>query len=128
MSEKMLTGDGRIDTVYANTYSVLWKGNLEIAEGLGLLDSVIIDQHFVARSRYNRLISAVIEMPGYQAVGIDESTAILVSQGKATVVGASQVINIGAPQHVLHPGDTLLNAHDISVDIFIPGDVFDIKN
>lgn len=126
-SERMLTGDGRIDTVYSGTYSILWRGNLDLTEGLGLLDSVIIDQHFVARSRYNRLLSAVIENPDFQCVGIDEGTAILVADGKATVYGVSQVITFSRPDSITHPTDTVLGARGIELNIYTPGEVFDIR-
>lgn len=126
-SERMLTGDGRIDTVYSGTYAILWRGNLDLTEGLGLLDSVIIDQHFVARSRYNRLLSAVVENPEYQCVGIDEGTAILVSEGKAKVYGVSQVITFSAPTSITNTTDTLFSAKGIEINIYTPGEEFDIK-
>lgn len=126
-SEKMITGDGLIDTVYDVTFDVLWNGNIELVEGLGLLDSVIIDQHFVVRSRHNRLLSAVIENPGYQGVGIDEGTAILVSGDTATVYGASQVLTFTNPASITSPKDSLLNGRDIRVSIYLPGEKFAIK-
>lgn len=127
MSEHMITGDGLVDTVYASTFSVLWKGNLELREGLGLLDSVVIDQHFVARSRYNRLLSAVLEYPYLQAVGIDEGTAILVSQGKATVVGVSQVITLSPPEVITGDSDTLLAGRGIEISVYTEGEEFFIR-
>jgi len=127
MSERMITGNGLVDTVYQSTFDKIWKGNLELVEGLGLLDSVIIDQHFVARSRYNRLLSAVIEHKGFQCIGIDEGTAILVSQGKAKVVGVSQVIEFSNPISVDVTSDTLLGAKQIHLSIYLPGDNFPIK-
>lgn len=126
-SEKMITGDGLIDTVYDVTFPVLWNGNLELVEGLGLLDSVIIDQHFVVRSRHNRLLSAVIENPGYQGVGIDEGTAILVDGDSATVYGVSQVLTFTNPVKITSPNDSLLNGRDIRVSIYLPGEKFAIK-
>jgi cyanophycinase len=126
-SEKMITGDGLIDTVYDVTFDILYNGNIELATGLGLLDSVIIDQHFIARSRHNRLLSAVIENPGYQGVGIDEGTAILVSGNTATVYGVSQVITFSQPAQIPAPEDSLLNARDIKVSIYRPGESFTIK-
>ena len=61
MSKRMITGNALMDTVLSPTFKRLSKGNLELKEGLGLLDSVIIDQHFVVRSRYNRMLSAIME-------------------------------------------------------------------
>lgn len=79
------------------------------------------------RSRYNRLLCAVIENKGFQCVGIDEGTAILVSQGKATVIGASQVIEIGQPISTDMSQDTLMAAKQIHLSIYLPGESFPIK-
>ncbi len=127
MSEHMITGNGLVDTVYASTFDKIWKGNLELAEGLGLLDSVIIDQHFIARSRYNRLFSAIIEHPGFQCIGINEATAILVDGDSAKVIGESQVFEISKPAVVQTNDDTLLSAKQIQVSIYLPGEKFRIK-
>lgn len=128
MSERMITGEGLVDTVYESTFDNIWKGNLELIEGLGLLDSVIIDQHFIARSRYNRLLCAVVENKGFQCIGIDEGTAILVKGKNATVLGVSQVIEMNAPVSVDFSDDTLLGAKEIHLSIFLPGDTFVIKH
>lgn len=128
MSRKMITGHGLRDTVYASTFKVLQKGNLEIKEGLGLLDSVIIDQHFVYRSRYNRLLSAIMEYPGYQCFGIDESTAVIIQNGMATVAGQSQVILFSKPQDVHAGNKQAFGASAVSLSIFIEGEKFAVKN
>ena len=48
---------------------------------------VIVDQHFLQRSRENRLFGLVLAHPGELGVGIDEDAAILVSKQTAEVVG-----------------------------------------
>jgi cyanophycinase len=89
MSERMITGDG--------DFTVLDATKVEIRPGLGLLPGVIVDQHFIKRQRENRLFSLVLAHPEERGVGIDESTAILVEDGrKAEVVGSSQVMLVDA--------------------------------
>ena len=46
-----------------------------VSEGLGLLDDVIVDQHFTQRNRFGRLLALVAANPGQLGVGIDEDTA-----------------------------------------------------
>jgi cyanophycinase len=58
MSKFMITGNAYSDTVYRSTFRSLISNNIEIKTGLGLISNAIIDQHFVVRSRYNRLLSA----------------------------------------------------------------------
>jgi cyanophycinase len=39
------------------------KGEVKITSGLGLIDGVIIDTHFVRRGRIGRLFQAVVSNP-----------------------------------------------------------------
>lgn len=97
MSEIMITGDQRFSEAYQRTYDKVWKDNGIYASGLGMLDWAVVDQHFVARSRYNRLFSALADHPGKWGVGIDEATALLVRGGRAEVCGESQVVVLRPP-------------------------------
>lgn len=47
----------------------------QIAAGLGLLPSVIIDQHFQQRNRLGRLLAIIAQNPSLLGLGIDEDTA-----------------------------------------------------
>ncbi|MEO6167906.1 MAG: cyanophycinase [Chitinophagales bacterium] len=127
MSQLMITGNQLLDTAYQSTFPVLRSENLELKEGLGLLDSVIIDMHFVARSRYNRLFSAIMEYPRYQCIGIDEATAIIVHGDSATVAGESQVITIETPDRIEMGNDHLIGASGLDVSIYLPGEKFRIR-
>lgn len=126
MSKTMITGNQLKHAEYTPTFEVIESNNIETSRGLGLLDRVMIDQHFVVRSRHNRLITAVIEFDNVIAVGIDESTAILVKKGEAEVIGESQVIVITKP----HPGKTSvhdkLGAKGLRMDVYLEGEKFGI--
>lgn len=74
----------------------LTRGNTPVMTGLGLAPALIIDQHFVARRRMNRLLGAVIDHPKRIGVGIGESTAIVVRNGAFTVKGTGSVVVIDA--------------------------------
>lgn len=126
MSEKMITGNALLDTSYEATFDMLRENNVEIKEGLGLLDSVIIDQHFIARSRYNRVLSALHDYPAYRCIGIDEATALIVHNGKATVAGESQILSFSNTETA---SDTMgiINTKNIDVDIYTAGETLDGK-
>jgi len=127
MSKYMITGKQLLDTVYKETFNKLWDKNIEFSKGMGLLENTIIDQHFLKRNRYNRLISALAAYPNMVGVGIDESTAIIVNGSKATVVGESQVIRIANPQNLKYTDKGLLKFSKAEFGIFTEGDVIDIK-
>jgi len=126
MSRIMITGDQNFSEEYSSTYDKIWKSNGIYNTGVGFLDSTIIDQHFVIRSRYNRLISALCDYPGYMGVGIDESTAIFVQGDKALVVGASQVLSF-QPIKDFRQNLHHLGLRDVKLDVYLAGEVFLLK-
>jgi cyanophycinase len=75
------------------------KGMLNLVPGLGLLNRVIIDQHFSQRHRLGRLLSIVAQNPFLLGVGIDEDTAIVVEPNTVLqVIGAGAVTIVDARQ------------------------------
>lgn len=128
MSKHMITGAQlRGDTVYRATFDKLLSGNVQFEEGLGLLDSVIIDQHFMKRSRYNRLLSALAAHPTYDCIGIDEGTAIIVNHKKVRVAGDSQVLRIADPKGIKVTNTHHIKMENLSFSIYTEGDTFKIK-
>ena len=90
MAKVMLTGDDRNGK---NEWAEFGSGAYRTREGMGFLpEGVLVDQHFLRRSRQNRLFSLIMERPDHMALGIDEATALVVKDGKATVVGNRSVM------------------------------------
>ena len=67
--------------------------------GFGYLGNVAIDQHIGARGREGDLARVVAANPGLLGIGIDESTALLVQQNIATVIGAGRVFITDGADH-----------------------------
>jgi len=59
----------------------LIKGEVQITAGLGFIDSVIIDTHFVQRGRIGRLLYAVASNPGMLGIGLGEDAGLLITGG-----------------------------------------------
>jgi cyanophycinase len=59
--------------------------------GLDLLPGVIVDQHFLARNRHDRLVAAVKQHPECVGFGIDEGTALVVRGRQLQALGNSTV-------------------------------------
>ncbi|MBD7915167.1 cyanophycinase [Clostridium sp. Sa3CUN1] len=73
------------------------KFTLKMAPGLGLLEGVMIDQHFAQRGRIGRLLTGIAQNPEVLGVGIDEDTALLVrDNGDAQVIGSGAVYFLDA--------------------------------
>jgi cyanophycinase len=124
-SELMITGDG--------DFSVVVADNVELWRGLGLFPGVVVDQHFIARQRQNRLISVVLEHPELLGVGIDEATAVWVRpDGTFQVVGEGSVMVFDAAGSEIRrtegsAGETKLGVRGLLTHILLPGEIFDVK-
>lgn len=71
----------------------LLKGEIKITQGLGLIDEVIVDTHFVQRGRIGRLLQAVVTNPMILGVGLGEDTGLLIKDGnKMEAIGSGLVI------------------------------------
>ena len=57
----------------------LLKGEVKITSGLGLIDGVVIDTHFVQRGRIGRLFQAVVGNPKVLGIGLGEDTGLLIT-------------------------------------------------
>lgn len=64
----------------------------QLSAGLGLLEGVVIDQHFGQRSRYGRLMAMVASSPNLIGIGIDEDTAIEVHDRSTFTVHGSGAV------------------------------------
>ncbi|MBE0653900.1 MAG: cyanophycinase [Bacteroidales bacterium] len=126
-SKLMITGDQKKYPVYTGNFETIEANNIVLEEGLGLIESIIVDQHFIRRQRLNRLISVVLENPGKTGVGIDESTAIHVQGDSATVYGVSQVVVLENPSGEVRIMDGLLGGKKLSLSVYLPGDRFRVR-
>jgi cyanophycinase len=71
----------------------LLKGEVKTTSGLGLIDGVTIDTHFVQRGRIGRLFQAVVGNPKVLGIGLGEDTGLLITNGKQMeAIGSGLVI------------------------------------
>ncbi len=126
-SKKMITGRQLRHQNDESGYRTIEAGNIEVAEGLGLLEGAIIDQHFIRRQRMNRLIAAALENPDDLLIGIDESTALVVEDGKGRVSGLSQIVVLKNSSRANIGRDHLIGGKDLRLNIYLPGEIFDIR-
>jgi cyanophycinase len=128
MSKVMITGEELINKDTNNIFVAIQKGNVETVEGLGFLDDVIIDQHFVKRKRLNRLISVVLEHPGLPGIGIDESTALIVMPDRSYEVmgeGTIVVLDARVAKEIHADPRGNLAARNILMHVYCAGEKFE---
>ncbi|MGL5819605.1 MAG: cyanophycinase [Phycicoccus sp.] len=83
----------------------------QVSAGLGLLPGVVVDQHFDQRGRYGRLLSVIAVSPHLLGVGIDEDTAMVVTDRReVTVHGSGSVFVLDARRATTDAPDARLGA------------------
>lgn len=75
---------------------------VKFAPGLGLLNKVIIDQHFSQRNRLGRLLSAVSYNPFASGLGICENTAAFIGPDDVLEVVGAGSITVIDPSELAH--------------------------
>jgi cyanophycinase len=109
---------------------VIRAGNIVTSRGIGLFEGVIVDSHFVARRRNNRLVSAVLEHPELVGVGIDEATAAWVKpDGTMEVVGDGWVLVYDATEaEVTRKPDGRMSVANMHEHALIAGQKYDLRS
>lgn len=124
MTNEMLTGKPKAGK---GELPAISRGSIDVGKGFGLLPGAIVDQHFLKRARYNRLLSAVLDQPHLIGAGIDEETALQVrADGRWEVLGNSYVKVIDARRaRMTHDRKSHVAAGNIRLHILPKGSVFD---
>lgn len=78
----------------ADTKGGYLKGDVRITTGLEFLKNVAIDTHFIQRGRIVRMSQAIATNPGCIGIGLEEDTAIMVTEGRNVEVIGSGLITI----------------------------------
>jgi cyanophycinase len=84
-------------------------------EGLGLWRAAVVSPHFTERRRSGPLLAILRDHPGLIGVGIDEGTAIFVSNGRLEVAGRGTITIVDTPNgpvRTLKPGARLALSDD----------------
>jgi len=83
----------------------------QLSAGLGLVRGVVVDQHFDQRSRYGRLMSVIAPSPHLLGIGIDEDTAMVVTDSREfTVRGSGSVFVVDCTTAVTDAPDARAGA------------------
>jgi cyanophycinase len=130
MSRVMITGDEKRPLSKDEAWQIIEADNVVTRPGLGFLDDVVVDQHFVRRKRHNRLISLVLEQPRLLGVAIDEATAVLVKPDRTfEVIGDGPVLVLDAQGgKVARDPGVGLRAAGLSLHVLRAGSIYDLAS
>jgi cyanophycinase len=73
---------------------------VQLSAGLGIIDGVVIDQHFEQRGRIGRLLALVAQSPSLLGLGIDEDTCAIVFSDRSMHVIGKGAVTIVDGRHV----------------------------
>jgi cyanophycinase len=105
--------------IYQGTsHEALLKGEIKITSGLGLIDHVVVDTHFVQRGRIGRLFQAVVSNPKTLGIGLGEDTGLLITEG-------NEMEALGSGLVILVDGRNISDTNITDVNI---GEPISIKN
>lgn len=110
------------------------KAMMQFAPGLGLIDGVVVDQHFGQRGRTGRLVTALAHNPDLVGIGLDEDTAVEIdSHGLLTVLGRGSVLIVdgsGTSHTDIHalPDHAPLTIFDLKIHVLSRGYHYDLAS
>lgn len=124
MSREMITG-GRGKEAFL-------KGSVGMGRGMGFINSLIIDSHFIRRGRFVRLAEGVAKFPNLIGVGLAENTGLVIKNcTTAEVIGSGMVI-IFDPSSLKHNTESLvakkepMSITNLKTHVLTKGDRFNI--
>ncbi len=116
-----------------NSQEALLKGEVKITGGLGFINNVIVDTHFVQRGRIGRLLYACASNPINIGIGLGEDTGLLITNGNdMEAIGSGLVMLVDAT----HMRDTNItdvtmgapvSIENMIVHVMSMGDHYDLK-
>lgn len=117
-----------------SAHEALLKGEVKITSGLGLINNVIIDTHFVHRGRIGRLFQAVVSNPIALGVGLGEDTGLLITDGNTMEAIGSGLVIIVDGRYIndtnitdIELGEPISIEH-LVVHVMAMGSLYDLDN
>jgi len=108
------------------------EGGVNLGPGMGLSNTIVVDQHFNERNRLARLLSAVSYNPSLIGLGLDEDTAAFIDGENVFTVVGSGAITVIDPTNIEYSSmaeakaGEALTLLDLKMHILAAGSRFDI--
>lgn len=126
MSQTMIFG--------GESAEALIKGSVNVTAGIGLVQNVIIDSHFIKRGRFSRLMELITSSPGHIGIGLGEDTGIIIRNGYLIEAIGNGLVVIFNGKHIKHSNISSINngeaiaVENMHVHILVAGYGYDILN
>ena len=95
----------------------LVKGSVRVTAGIGLIQNVVIDSHFIKRGRFGRLMEIITSNPGHIGIGLGEDTGIIIRNGCLIEAIGNGLVVVFDGKHIRHSNiSSIKNGEAIAVE------------
>lgn len=95
----------------------LSKGSVNVTAGIGLIQNVVIDSHFIKRGRFSRLMEVITSNPGYTGIGLGEDTGIIIKKGSLIEAIGNGLVVVFDGKHIRYSNiSSIKNGEAIAVE------------
>jgi cyanophycinase len=104
------------------------RDGVELTAGLGFIgNDVFVDQHFLARGRFARMLPAMLKKGYKTGLGIDENTAMVINpQREVEVIGYQGALLIDLTQATIDPAIKEFNLSNAAISYLDRGDRYNL--
>lgn len=112
----------------------LVKGSVNVTAGMGFVQNVIIDSHFITRGRFSRLMELITSNPGHLGIGLGEDTGIIIRKGYLIEAIGNGLVAIFNGKRIRFSNISLINSgeaiavENMHVHTLVDGYGYDILN
>ena len=132
ITQALVREDGSRSAVLDAVWDLYRRGGVtegrEIAPGLGFIgDDVFVDQHFLVRGRFARMIPAMMKKGYKLGLGIDENTAMVVdSRRRVEIVGHKGALLVDLSRATTDAASAGFNVSNAVISYLDRGDSYDL--
>lgn len=120
--------------VFQGTSEVsLFKGKVRVTSGLGFMNNVIVDTHFVTRGRIGRLLQIVVANPRLLGIGLEENAALMITNDtKLEAIGPGMVMLVDgrcitdSNYNDIDEGEAI-SIENVTIHVMSKYDIYDFK-
>lgn len=116
-----------------NGESGLYKDEVKMSPGFGLIRTAIIDSHFMHRGRFGRLAQSISANPSSLGIGLGENTGVIIREGNQFEVIGSGLVIIVDGQHINYTnlndvvGGSPLSIENLKVHVLAKGNCYSMR-
>jgi cyanophycinase len=103
------------------------KDGRDVDRGLGFIEGVFVDQHFLKRGRIGRMLPLMVKSGYKLGLGVDENTAAIVHGDEVEVIGFKGVLLADLADATSDKGRTEFNLRSAKLSYLDRGDRYNLR-